>query len=38
MELIDLRNHIKDKTLPHFLILFGEEQCILDNYIDIILF
>lgn len=36
MELIDLRNHIKDKTLPHFLILFGDEQCILDTYIDII--
>ena len=34
MELVDLMKKIGNNEIPHFLILFGEEQKILDIYID----
>ena len=34
MELIDLMNKISEDNIPHFLILFGEEQKIIDIYIN----
>ena len=34
MELVDLMKHISENTIPHVLILFGEEQCIIDLYIN----
>ena len=34
MELMDLMKKIGNNEIPHFLILFGEEQKILDIYID----
>lgn len=34
MELVDLMKHISEDTIPHLLILFGEEQCIIDLYIN----
>ena len=37
MELLDLMKKISQNDIPHFLILFGEEQKILDIYIDHIL-
>ena len=37
MELLDLMKKISQNDIPHFLILFGEEQKILDIYIDNIL-
>lgn len=37
MELIDLMKKISNNDIPHFLILFGEEQKILDIYISNIL-
>lgn len=33
MELQNLMKHISENTVPHFLILFGEEQVIIDIYI-----
>lgn len=33
MELVDLMKDISQNTIPHYLILFGEEQAILDVYI-----
>lgn len=33
MILSELMQSITDKTIPHFLILFGEEQAVLDVYI-----
>lgn len=33
MELQNLMNHISENTVPHFLILYGEEQKIIDIYI-----
>ena len=37
MELLDLMKKISQNDIPHFLILFGEEQKILDIYIEHIL-
>lgn len=37
MELLDLMKKISQNNIPHFLILFGEEQKILDIYIEHIL-
>lgn len=37
MELLNLMKKISQNDIPHFLILFGEEQKILDIYIDHIL-
>ena len=37
MELVDLMKKISNNDIPHFLILFGEEQAILDVYIKTIL-
>lgn len=37
MELVELMKKIADNDIPHFLILFGEEQCILDIYIKTII-
>lgn len=37
MELLDLMKKISNNDIPHFLILFGEEQAILDVYIKTIL-
>lgn len=37
MELVELMKKIADNDIPHFLILFGEEQAILDVYIKTIL-
>lgn len=37
MELVELMKKIADNNIPHFLILFGEEQAILDVYIKTIL-
>lgn len=34
MELIDLMKKISNNDIPHFLILFGEEQKIIDIYIN----
>ena len=34
MELIDLMKKISEDNIPHFLILFGEEQKIIDIYIN----
>ena len=34
MELIDLMQKISRNDIPHFLILFGEEQKIIDIYIN----
>lgn len=33
MELVDLMKAISENSVPHYLILFGEEQAILDIYI-----
>ena len=33
MELVDLMKSISENKVPHYLILFGEEQAILDIYI-----
>lgn len=33
MELVDLMKKISENDVPHYLILFGEEQAILDIYI-----
>lgn len=33
MELVDLMKRIAEKNIPHFLILYGEEQTILDIYV-----
>jgi DNA polymerase III delta subunit len=33
MELVDLMKKINDRDIPHFLVLFGEEQTILDIYV-----
>ncbi len=33
MELVDLMKFISESSVPHYLILFGEEQAILDIYI-----
>ena len=33
MELVDLMKCISENKIPHYLILFGEEQAILDIYI-----
>jgi DNA polymerase III delta subunit len=37
MELVDLMKHISSNDIPHFLILFGEEQTILNIYLTHIL-
>lgn len=37
MELVELMKKIADNDIPHFLILFGEEQSILDVYIKTII-
>lgn len=37
MELVDLMKRISSKNIPHFLILFGEEQTILNIYLTHIL-
>ena len=37
MELLDLMKKISQNDIPHFLILFGEEQKILDIYVEHIL-
>ena len=37
MELVELMKKIADNDIPHFLILFGEEQSILDIYIKTII-
>lgn len=37
MELVDLMKHISSNNIPHFLILFGEEQTILNIYLNHIL-
>lgn len=37
MELVDLMKHISSNNIPHFLILFGEEQTILNIYLTHIL-
>lgn len=37
MELVDLMRHISSNNIPHFLILFGEEQTILNIYLNHIL-
>lgn len=37
MELVDLMKRISSNDIPHFLILFGEEQTILDIYLTHIL-
>lgn len=37
MELVDLMKRIAEKNIPHFLILYGEEQTILDIYVQNIL-
>lgn len=34
MELVELMNCISNEDIPNLLILFGEEQCILDIYIE----
>ncbi len=33
MELVDLMKAISENSIPHYLVLFGEEQTILDIYI-----
>ena len=33
MELVDLMKSISCNSIPHFLILYGEEQKIIDIYI-----
>lgn len=33
MELVDLMKAISENSVPHYLVLFGEEQAILDIYI-----
>lgn len=33
MELVDLMKSISENSIPHYLVLFGEEQAILDIYI-----
>ena len=33
MELVDLMKRISSNDIPHFLILFGEEQTILNIYL-----
>ena len=33
MELLDLMKQIGNNDIPHFLIFFGEEQKIIDIYI-----
>ena len=33
MELVDLMKSISENSVPHYLVLFGEEQAILDIYI-----
>ena len=33
MELVDLMRSISQNSIPHFLILYGEEQKIIDIYI-----
>lgn len=33
MELVNLMKRIAEKNIPHFLILYGEEQTILDIYV-----
>ena len=33
MELVDLMKKISNNDIPHFLIFFGEEQKIIDIYI-----
>ena len=37
MELVDLMKSISCNSIPHFLILYGEEQKIIDIYIQNIL-
>lgn len=37
MELVDLMKQISSNDIPHFLILFGEEQTILNIYLTHIL-
>ena len=37
MELVDLMKRISANDIPHFLILFGEEQTILNIYLTHIL-
>lgn len=37
MELVDLMKRVSEKSIPHLLIMYGEEQKILDIYIDTIL-
>lgn len=37
MELVDLMKHISSNNIPHFLILFGGEQTILNIYLNHIL-
>lgn len=37
MELVNLMKRIAEKNIPHFLILYGEEQTILDIYVQNIL-
>ena len=37
MELVDLMKRISCNDIPHFLILFGEEQTILNIYLTHIL-
>ena len=38
MELVDLMKRVSEDNVPHLLIMYGEEQKILDIYIDTILF
>ena len=37
MKLVDLMKRVSEKSIPHLLIMYGEEQKILDIYIDTIL-